>query len=179
VKTVFVVIGVLAVLAVCVCGGVGLVSVGGLAAVAGSITPVPTVAARTVGMNEPVQAGEWNVTVTSIEKPGKTLVWSTVGNKTDALGTWVVAYLTLQHQGKTNFTMNYADWQLEDAAGVRYDTKFGENSSYLRFKGLSPLGEQVPPNTVVKSGLVFDVAANATGLKLVLKATKTTFNLGQ
>jgi hypothetical protein len=140
---------------------------------------VPPTAPVMHAPGEAVQAGDWNVTVSGIDHPGKTLVWSQYGNKTEAKGEWLVIKLDLVNRGTRNWTMNDHDWSLVDANGVKYDTSTAAGVySYPGFKKLTSMGDQIPPNTPVSSALVYDIAPGTTGLTLTLKDTKTSFVLG-
>lgn len=131
-----------------------------------------------IGLNQPVQAGDWNITLTDVERPGKTLVWSAFNNNSTAKGEWLVVRLDLVNKGTRNFSMNTFDWELLDGGGVKYDTSTdGASVGYATFKKLTRMGEQVPPNTPVQSMLLYDVAPGSAGFKLTLKATKTAFAL--
>lgn len=180
------IIGALVVLGICACVGL-VVMTGGLAAIGsstsgtsgtttGSRSVQPTAAPVAVGQS--VRAGDWEVTVTGVEKM-KTLTWSQFGNTTDAKGEWIIVSLTLVNRGTRNFTMNTFDWELRDGGGVTYSTSTdGATYMYPDFRKINRMGEQVPPGVPFPTVLLFDVAPGATGLQLVLKATGTRFNLG-
>ena len=120
-------------------------------------------------VGDTVKSGNWSYTVTKVDRM-KTLVWSDFGNKTDALGQWLIVSMTLRNIGNQNFPINTFDFQLTDGGGTKYDTssKF-EVYSYMSHAKLTNLGEQFPPGIDVKTALVFDINPAATGLKLVLK----------
>lgn len=129
----------------------------------------PTSGPAQAKVGDKVSSGNWEYTVTKVEKV-KTLVWSDFGNKVDATGTFVVVSITLKNIGSRNFGINSFDFELHDSGGVKYNTsdKF-ETFSYVSYRKLTPLGDQVPPGLEVKSALVFDINPSATALKLVLK----------
>ena len=146
-----------------------------------TITPGGTTAAATgtaapqAKVSDKVSSGNWEYTVTKVEKV-KTLVWSDLASgKTDALGTWAVVSLTLKNIGKQNFPINGFDFNVTDAAGIKYDpsTKL-EASMFVSHAKLTNLGAQFPPGVEVKTALVFDVSPDAKSLKLVLKQANNT-----
>jgi len=139
--------------------------------------PTATPTAKTVGVGTPLSADNWEYTVTKVEKT-KTLVWSEYGNKSTAQGIFVVTYLTLKNIGKRNFSINIWDFELHDDAEVKYDPS-SEGLSFVRYRKLTPLGDQFVPALSANTALVFDVNPNAKGLKLYLEQAKASIDLGQ
>lgn len=131
-------------------------------------------------VGETITAGNWEYTVEKLEK-AKTLTWSQFGNKTDAKGTWLVVYMTLKNVGKENFSINTWDFELNDATGIKYNTTTDVATAYgfNDLKKLAKLGEQFPPGVSTKTALLFDIAPDAKGLKLLVKQAQTSIDLGQ
>lgn len=149
--------------------------------VGGSRSPVTvTSGAPATGASTPqakvgdtVRSGNWEYTVTKVERV-KTIQWSEFGNKTDAIGEWLVVSLTLKNVGDRNFPINNHDFHV--AAGTtKYDptTKI-EAFSFVRYVKLQNLGEQYPPGVPVKTALLFDLAPGTKDLKLVLEQANNT-----
>jgi hypothetical protein len=139
-------------------------------------TPVPL-----PGINQVVSVKNWDLKVLSTQKPGKALVWSEFGNQSDAAGTWLVIPIELKNTGNTNFGVNTFDFELKDGKGItyKYSTDVGASYGYSKYKGGQDVGGQVPPGVTVKYFLVFDIAPDATGLKLVFRQDKNPqINLG-
>jgi hypothetical protein len=145
-------------------------------------TPKPPTATPTPlpKIGQTVSVGNWEYTVTKVEKE-KTLTWSEFGNTSEAKGTWLIVYMTLKNIGKQNFGINTWDFELRDASDIKYDTStdFGTTAMFLSYKKLSNLGEQYPPGVPVNTALIFDIAPDAKGLKLVLKQARTSVDLGE
>jgi hypothetical protein len=135
------------------------------ASAAATATPEPPKAAK---VGETLQTNNWKLAVSSVDRPGKSLVWSEFGNKQDAVGTWLVVNLALTNIGKSNFTVNAHDFELKDKGGVTYTTA-NCCFSYPSFKKILPMGQQMPPTVEGKSALIFDVAPTAEGLTLTFK----------
>lgn len=133
-------------------------------------TKTPTPQAK---VNDTVRFGNWEYTVTKIERV-KTIQWSEFGNKTDAIGEWLVVSLTLKNIGDRNFPINDHDFHVT-AAGVKYDptTKF-EAYSFVSYVKLRHLGEQFPPGLPVNTAILFDLAPGTKDLKLVLEQANGT-----
>lgn len=146
---------------------------------AAAATTVPK-GAQTYGVNQPVSVKNWDVTVAEVERPGTTLTWTSYGNTTPAAGTWLVVAVTLTNTGKTNFGVNYSDFELHAADGVTYKPSVDFGSiSYATYKGGQPIANPVPPGVSVRIYLVFDVNPTATDLRLVFKQDKRpVFTLG-
>lgn len=138
------------------------------ASAAATATPGPKV-------GDTVRSGNWQYTVTKVERVKALKYGDFTGSTVDALGQWLVVSLTLTNIGSQNFPINTFDFQATDAGGVKYDTSTKlEIFSYVRYQRLTSLGEQFPPGVAVKTALVFDINPEATGLKLVLKQANGT-----
>lgn len=91
---------------------IGLAVIGGSQAPKTTVTPAGTsgaavatgLAAPQAKVGDKVTSGNWEYTVTKVERT-KTLTWSDFGNKTDALGTWLVVSMTLKNIGNANFPL--------------------------------------------------------------------------
>ena len=116
--------------------------------------------------------------MTKIEK-SKTLVWGTVGNKSDAKGIFVAVYLMLRNVGTRNSSSNTRDFELHDAAGIIYDTSFDGMYHFSTIRNLAELEDPFPPGLQLASAVVFDINPTAKGLTLYLVQAKAQVNLGQ
>lgn len=138
-------------------------------------------AAPQAKVGDKVAAGNWEYTVTKIDTQ-KSVTWSQFGNKTDAKGTWLIAYLTLTNKGNQNFGIGAQDFELLDAGGVKYNSDPLTGSSYADFQKLTKLGlaDQYPPGVAVNTLIMFDINPAATGLRLGLRqAAGTSIDLGK
>jgi hypothetical protein len=147
----------------------------------GSGTPTPKGASGATPhrIGETVTVKNWAVTVQAPERPGKELVWSNVGNKSAAAGTWLIVPVDLRNTGGQNFGVNTFDFELRDGAGAIYNVSSDVGAyGYAEYKQGAPLGGQVPPGVTVRSYAIFDINPDATGLRLVFKQdTKPQFAL--
>lgn len=168
-------------IALSVCG-FAAVSLGLLAAIGGSATATPfivsggavgtSVPAGASAQNQTVSVKNWDVTVIGVEKPGKELVWSQVGNKSTAVGTWVVVAVKMKNTGNQNFGVNTFDFEMRSSGGVKHNVS-NDGLSYSKYKGGQEIfGSQVPPGSEVTYYVPFDVAATATELQFVFKQDK-------
>jgi hypothetical protein len=142
-------------------------------------TPVPP--PKVYGLNELASVKNWDLAVNNVVRPGKELVWSQYGNTSTAAGTWFVVVVDMKNTGNTNFGVNTTDLELLAANGITYkvSTDGGASYEYSGYKGAQRIGGQVPPGVNVTYHVVFDVAPNATDLKLVFKQDKNpTFAVG-
>lgn len=129
--------------------------------------------AQVHGLNQPVTVPGWVVTVTKVERPGTDLVWSADNDTATATSTWVVVVVTMKK------TVNGTDGILSDAFTLRSgqgftvpvpDDYWMQNDFYATFKHTQPFGKSVPPGATVTYTIPFDVAADATDLRLVFAA---------
>ncbi len=129
--------------------------------------------AQVHGLNQPVTVPGWIVTVTKVERPGTDLVWSADNDTATATGTWVVVVVTMKK------TVNSADGIISDAFTLRSgqgftdpvpDDYWVQGDFYAAFKHTQPFGKSVPPGATVTYTIPFDVAADATGLRLIFAA---------
>ncbi|MCX6024039.1 MAG: DUF4352 domain-containing protein [Chloroflexi bacterium] len=127
-------------------------------------TPAPVIGKT----GETLATKNWRVTLAGVERPGKSLVWSSFGNKQEAVGTWLVINVDLENTGKENFTVNDWDFELKTADGVTYK---GANCCFLYadLKKMQKLGQQLPPGVPAKSALIYDIAPAAAGMTLTFK----------
>lgn len=150
-----------------------VVAMGGKKATPAANAPASTAAPKgpqTYGLNQPASVKNWDVAVIEVDRPGTTLTWSSYGNTTPASGTWLVVAVTLKNTGKTNFGVNYTDFELDAAGGVTYQPAIDFGAiSYVTFKGGQPVANPVPPGVTARTYLVFDVNPAATDLRLVFK----------
>lgn len=129
--------------------------------------------ASVASQGQVVSVKNWNVSVASVDRPGKDLVWSQFNNKSTAAGTWVVVVVKMKNTGNQNFGVNNPDFELRAAGGTKYNVSSDAGSySYSTFKGGQQVGGQVPPGVEVTYYIPFDVAPTATDLQLVFKQDK-------
>jgi len=146
-------------------------------------TPKPT-ATPLPSLNQVVSAKNWDIALTAVEKPGKTLAWSSYGNKTTASGTWLVVSLDATNTGRENFGLDYSDFTLYDGNGIKYNVTedSGVRYGYTESRGGSNVGAQVPPGVTVHYYIVFDINPEAKGLRLEFSQLnfggKKAFSLG-
>lgn len=115
----------------------------------------------------------WDVTLVSVERPGKELVWSQFGNKSVAVGEWVVPVVKLKNTGNQNFGVNGFDFELQ-GGGVTYKVSSDIGAlTYGTNKGGQQINGQVPPGSEATVYLPFDVTPGTTGLALVFKQGTT------
>jgi len=129
--------------------------------------------AQVHGLNQPVTVPGWIVTVTKVERPGTDLVWSADNDTATATSTWVVVVVTMKK------TVNGTDGIVSDAFTLRSgqgftvpvpDDYWVQGDFYAAFKHTQPFGKSVPPGATVTYTIPFDVAADATDLRLVFAA---------
>lgn len=173
-RTVLIVIGTLS---LCVC-----LWLGGLVAYSASRPKATPQIARFAGSGPAsVTTKNWQLGVTGVDTT-KTLVWSSVGNKQDAVGQWLLISVSLLNTGKENFGVNTWDFEVTDGEGNTYkhSTEYAA-IAYPPTKGAkSASSQQVPPGVAVSSILVFDINPAATGLQLVFKQdSKPRVDLGR
>jgi len=142
-----------------------------------SATPVATMVA---GVNQTVTLEHWDLTVTGVEQPGKTLPFASHGAPTDAAGTWVVVQVKMKNVGNQQGGVHVTDYQLRTPAGSTYPTSEKvEVNGYSQDRGGADVRGQVPPGDEVTLYLVFDVAPDTTGLQLQFNQDKgPLINLG-
>lgn len=93
-------------------------------------------------------------------------------------GKLVVVYITTKNTGSESGNMFWSEFQLVDSEGNKYDdiedfTELITVNMWAKSKGLSETGDQLFPGGSANSALVFRVAPNASGLKLVVNNDKT------
>lgn len=133
---------------------------------------------QTYTQGQTASVKNWDVMLVGVERPGKDLVWSQFGNKSTAVGEWIVAQVKLKNTGKQNFGVNTFDFQLE-GGGVTYKTSSDIGAlTYSTYKGGQQISGQVPPGSEATVFLPFDVTPGTTGLALVFtQDTKPRFTL--
>jgi hypothetical protein len=93
-------------------------------------------------------------------------------------GKLVVVYVTTKNTGNESGNMFWSQFQLVDSEGKKYDdiedfTEIMTVNMWAKNKGLAETGDQLFPGGSANSALVFRVAPNASGLKLVVNNDKT------
>ena len=63
----------------------------------------------------------WNVNVDSVERPGKSLEWSSYGRTEEASGEWLVIEITLKNIGTSNKSLQRDAFKIKDAHGKIYN----------------------------------------------------------
>ena len=98
----------------------------------------------------------WDVTVTNIEKPGKSL-----GGKFSSVmpvGEWVVVEISLKNTGDRNFGFNDANFVLRTSTNAKLTTKSDFSLTGYNDSRGGNSASQIPPGATVKYYAVFDVA---------------------
>lgn len=144
-----------------------------------SAAPSAAPAANVYPPNTLVSVKNWDMAVNRVERPGKELVWSQFGNKSNAAGEWLIVVFDMKNTGNTNFGVNTTDFTLIAPGGIIYRPSSDMGAfSYSTFKGGQQIGGQVPPGVSVTYYLPFDIAPGTTGLALVFNQdTKPRFTL--
>ncbi len=150
----------------------------GNAAAGSTSAPEKPTATPPPGVGQPVALKNWDVTVVKVEKPGKTLQTSSSGTK-DAVGQWIVLTIDLKNTGKENFGFNGFDFVLKDknGASIKQSDVVGGNS-FNSYRGGQAFASQIPPGSTVRAYVVFDVAADATDMKVEFQGNKQLIGLG-
>ncbi len=183
------------------CGGLLLLSICGFAAMAGGLLGAiggggsgagggsggaggsnsTAVAAADFSIGQTASIKNWDVTVKDTERPGKDLVWSQFGNKSQAAGEWLIVVVEMKNTGNQNFGVNNHDFELRTAGGTVYNVSSDIGSySYSETKGGQRVGGQVPPSVTVRYHIPFDVAPDASGLRFIFKqGSRPAFTLGR
>ena len=129
------------------------------------------------GLNQPVTVPGWTVTVTKVERPGTELTWNTDNDPATASGTWVVVAVTMKK------TASGTDGATADAFTVRSGQGFADPvpddywlqlGMYATFTHTQPFSKSVPPGATVTYSIPFDVATDATDLRLVFTTDTVT-----
>ena len=129
--------------------------------------PPPPTATPPPAIGRVVQTRNWALIVDGVTRPGTTLVWSRYGNADYAAGQWLVVTIRIRNAASQTYSLNAHDFTLLDGQGRQYDfsTAVGARA-YSEYQGGSRLGDQVPPGVTVQYSLVFDIAPDATELRL-------------
>jgi hypothetical protein len=132
-------------------------------------------------LGEPVRTSDGRTyTVTAVEDfKGELVTDRNVDERYAELGQWIVVDMTLNNGGPNQVTVLHAhDFELIDSGGRRYSVStspgaaaYSAQQEYYQGWNWIPLGSQVPFGAIVRTSLVFDVARDATGLKLDVKPT--------
>lgn len=129
------------------------------------------------GLNQPVTVPGWTVTVTKVERPGTELTWNTDNDPATASGTWVVVIVTMKK------TANGTDGATADAFTLRSGQGFADPvpddywlqlGMYATFTHSQPFSKSVPPGATVTYNIPFDVATDATDLRLIFTTDTAT-----
>ncbi len=126
-------------------------------------------------MGELMAVGNWEYNVAKVEK-SKTLA---VGDaNTSAQGLFLSIYITLKNVGARESTLNTWDFELHDASGIKYDPH-SQTFMLAKSKNLAVLGDSLTPGQALNTILVFDINAEAKGLKLWVGQAHAYVDLGQ
>lgn len=124
---------------------------------------------NTVKVGEPLQVGEVKWTATNPEKKAEIPPDNEFSKAAKANGVFVIVNLTAELTGKDSGTIDSSQLAIVDSKGRSF-------KSTDDFEAYSNLGsdvsiflKQVNPNVPVKGKAIFDIAADATGLKLQIK----------
>ena len=126
-------------------------------------------------MGTPDRSVGWEFTVTKTERVNP-LIWSKVGNKTEAKGIWEVVYMTLRNVGKETQDLPSNYFEIHDVDGFRFKPTYTSNS-YSEYLGLTTPFDKFPPGTKGNVAIAFDVNPEAKGLRLYLVASKDYISL--
>lgn len=124
--------------------------------------------AKLPGMNQAVQVGEVALLVASAQNAGKSITYSSFGNKLEAAGTWVAVKIRIANTSNKTKSLGTWDFELTDSQGRTYEAS-SQSFTYAIFQSLKSPSDPIPPGSAIETTLLFDVTANATGLKLVAK----------
>lgn len=96
-------------------------------------------------------------------------------------GKLVVVYVTIKNTGSESGNMFWSQFQLVDSEGKKYDdiedfTEMMTVNMWAKNNGLAETGDQLFPGGTANSAIVFRVAPNASGLKLIVNNDKL-FNI--
>lgn len=145
-----------------------------------SATNIPTKAAQAKptptavvlpAVGTPIAEGNWVYRVNEVER-AETVTWSQYGNKTDAKGEWIIAFLTIKNIGKETYALNAWDFEIHDSASIKYKADSMTSSMYAEYKGASGLGDDFPPGVQAETYILFDVNPDAKGLRLWVSQAK-------
>ena len=129
--------------------------------------------AQAHGLNQPVTVPGWIATVTEIERPGTDLVWSADNDTATATGTWVVLTVTMKKTANGTAGIGSDAFTLRSGQGFTDpvpDDYWVQSDFYATFKHTQPFGKSVPAGATVTYTIPFDVATDATDLRLVFAA---------
>jgi len=148
-----------------------------MSSTAGTTATVDISKTQVHGLNQPVSVPGWTVTVTKVERPGTELTWNTDNDPATASGTWVVVVVTMKK------TANGTDGATADAFTLRSGQGFADPvpddywlqlGMYATFTHTQPFSKSVPPGATVTYNIPFDVATDATDLRLVFTTDTAT-----
>jgi len=119
-------------------------------------------------IGDTLEAKNWKIKAEGVERVDGDLVWSQFGNKTTAIGQWLIITLEVTNTGNENHTLNTHDFELKTAGGATLKhTTEGAWLGYADFKKMTSLSKQIPPGAVVKTPLLFDIPKGTQGINLV------------
>ena len=108
-----------------------------------------------------------------------TVEWSSLGNTATAKGVWIVLQVRVENVGRDATALRAADLPLRDAEGHTYAADKQTSVYYSAFHRFSKPAAIYPPRTPVEVALVYDVPADAAGLRLDVAQARRTIDLGQ
>lgn len=131
----------------------------------GAPAPVP--------LGQPLRAWGWRVGCAGVEMPGATLAWSPVGQRLQAIGRWVVVALDATNEETAPRAFRGEDFIVRDAQDRIYRLVAALGAAdYSVFRGGARPGESLPPGSAARYYLVFDVTADASGLRLIFHGSR-------
>lgn len=159
--------------------------VGAISRIGGNATPLTPAESGSIQaeLNQTLRLRDWEMTVTGVERPGSILLWSSLGNQSHAVGTWVIVPVTLTNHATGRLVVDRSDFVLLDSAGMTYDpaSDDGAAHAYSFYRGGTTLAR-----TAVVAGasatfyVVFDVPSTIQGLRVQFKQDRQpVINLGQ
>jgi hypothetical protein len=142
--------------------------------------PTPTtIPRRAVSASGPATIGQtisawgWGFRCTGSEAPGATLAWSSAGNRLGATGSWAVVTIEMTNTQPMPQAVRAEDFAVRDGQlRVYRATSALGATDFSAFRGGQQLGEPVPPGAMARFYLVFDVAADARGLRLIFTGSR-------
>jgi hypothetical protein len=146
-------------------------------------TPAPY---RPAAIGQSVGAWGWSYRCAGAESPSDGLVWSSAGNRLQALGSWVVVALDMRNTQANSQVVRADEFVVFDGQSRSHaPTGALGAADYSAFRGGQRFGEPVPPGATARYYLAFDVPADARDLRLVLISHPTangfevSFDLGR
>lgn len=125
-------------------------------------TPEPDL----IPLGQELAKGNWSYVVTRVERGDKSLGGGIWGQR-EAVGEYVIVYLTIKSISKRTYPIHMFDFHLWDAENIEYDPVNSlETNAWLDEQKLDAWGKDIPPGVPVDGALVFEVGPQARNLNL-------------